>query len=248
MTAKKYLFIVIFLILGCFSITTNASVYVCQKGTCDFADQRSQVHSWLRKLYTLFKQPNARIDFCEGNIKTHACQSNELQWHAKSAVTDATFAMPVARTIPGAQTLMLDYLVKANESMPTCKYSQTTFDITPENTIRMLSHAFRCGIFDTAIVNTQNTFFIDYIDLDNAVLGGKYVLQTDGALTGGGTGYALMHLRDGQTLKPLVALTRFFSALMNCATQAKLHGSARMQSLRLLLNMMKTTSLAASTQ
>ena len=206
MTTKKWAFLILFLVFGCCAVSANASVYVCQKGTCDSADSRSQVHPWLRRLYTLFKQPNARIDFCEGDAKKHACKSNDLVWHAKSPTIDVTFQTPVARTIPGAQTLMLDYLVTANESMPTCKYSQTTFDITPENSIRMLSHAFRCQIFDTAITNIQNTIFIDYIDLDNAVLGGQYVIQTDGAVTGGGTGYVLMRLRNGETLRPLVAI------------------------------------------
>ena len=203
MTRK--IFILLFTIILCtFSFSSAASLFVCQKKSCFYVNEEFPVRPWVKRLYPFFKARNARIDFCEADPKTHACLIEGLNWYSNSMISTAFFSIPVARTLPQKNTLLLDYLVKANESLPSCSFSQSTLEDGDNHTIRFVSHFFSCDILDFGKTQIQNTFYIDYIDFDNAVLGGKYMVQTHGALTSNSAGYALMKFRDGNTLIPLV--------------------------------------------
>jgi hypothetical protein len=59
---------------------------------------------------------------------------------------------------------------------------------------------------DSAVAKIQTTFFIDYFDVDNSILGGHYIIQNSGSISGNATGYTLLRMRDGNTSLPLVAV------------------------------------------
>ncbi len=204
MSIKQILFAGLFCCFTAFSFSGNATLYVCQKGRCDYTVDDMSLKPWIRQLHAFFKTPNARIDFCESDSKKRACLKNSLNWVAKSSLTEVYFSIPVARTIPNKRTLLIDYLVTANEFLPSCSFSNSTFEPADNGTIRLVSNAFDCQLTGIGRTKLQNTFFIDYIDFDNSVVGGSYIIQTHGEISGNATGYALMKFRDGNTLQPLV--------------------------------------------
>ena len=197
---------IFFLVTSYLPIAAQASLFVCQNSRCNYVDESLPVKPWIRKLHKFFKTPNVRIDFCESPPQNRTCVSDGIQWDARSSIMNVHFDIPVARTLPQQNTLIVDYLVRANESLPTCGFSQTTFEPAENHTIRLVSHDFSCRVTDLVDTHLQNTFFIDYIDFDNAVIGAQYTIQTLGELQGIGSGYALIKFRDGNTLKPLVAM------------------------------------------
>lgn len=201
---KKQILISLLLGMCTFSFSSAASSYVCEKGLCTPMEKDASLKPVFSKLYALFKTRNARIDFCEANAATHTCLTDGLNWYAKSPLITAFFSIPVARTLPQQNTLLIDYLVKANEFLPSCNFSLSTLEEAENKTIRLTSHNFACQVASFGQTQLQNTFFIDYIDFDNKVLGAKYIIQTSGAITGNSAGYALMKFRDGETLLPLV--------------------------------------------
>ena len=202
---KKQILSLLFTFILCtFSFSSAKAFYFCENGSCSSVGKGSSLKPLFPKIYALFKARNARIDFCEADSKKHSCLSDGLSWYASSPLITAFFSIPVARTLPQQNTLLIDYLVKANEYLPSCGYAISTFDEAENQTIRLTSHNFSCHITDFGKTHLQNTFFIDYMDLDNRILGGKYLIQTSGAITGNSAGYALMKFRDGQTLLPLV--------------------------------------------
>lgn len=203
MNIKQIFFTGFLGILAVCSVSANASLYVCQKGRCDYAMDDMSLKPWIHQLHTFFKTPNARIDFCESDSK-HVCLKNGLSWIAKSPLTEIHFSIPVARTIPNKRTLLIDYLVSANAYLPTCSFSPSTFEPADNHTIRLVSNAFECQLTGVGRTNLQNTFFIDFIDFDNSVIGGSYTIQTHGEISGTAAGYTLMKFRDGNTLLPLV--------------------------------------------
>ena len=204
MIAKRTLFLLIMLLCFGLSFSANASLFICEKGRCDYTMQGITIKPWLRKLYAFFKAPNARIDFCEANPKNHSCLEKGLNWQARSPVADVYFSIPVARTLPHKTTLLLDYMVSANAFLPQCGFSISTFEEAGDNTIRLVSNAFECQLMDFGRIKLQNTIFIDYIDFDNSVIGGQYTIQTHGQIQGLASGYTMMKFRDGNTLLPLV--------------------------------------------
>lgn len=191
-------------ILGTFSFSSAAALYVCENGSCSYTEKGQSVQPWIPKVYAFFKARNARIDFCEADPKSHACLTEGLNWYANSPMFTAFFSIPVARTLPQQNSLLVDYLVKVNEYLPTCNFAISTVEETEKQALRLVSHAFSCQITDFGKTQLQNSFFIDYVDLDNKVLGAKYIIQTSGAIKGNSAGYTLMKFRDGQTLLPLV--------------------------------------------
>ena len=201
---RKMLFLILVCVFAVCSVSANATILVCQKGRCDYTNSGINLRPWLRKLQCFFKTPNARIDFCEADPKSHSCFHDSLTWVAGSPMVEVHFSIPVARTLPQKHTLLMDYLITANESLPSCSFSNTTFEIADNETIRLVSNAFECQINDLGRTKLQNTFFIDYIDFDNSIIGGQYTLQTHGEIRGTSTGYTLMRFRDGTTLLPLV--------------------------------------------
>jgi len=204
MRVKQIFLKSIFCLVAGMSLSAQASLYICQNGRCDYTIDGVNVQPWIKQLHTFFKTPDARIDFCEADSKKHVCIKQNLNWLAQSPVTQVYFSIPVARTIPNKKTLLMDYLVSANSFLPTCSFSNTTFEQADNNTIRLISHAFECQLTGAGRTQLQNTIFIDYIDFDNSVIGGSYVLQTHGEISGNATGYTLMKFRDGNTLLPLV--------------------------------------------
>ena len=201
---KNVLFLLLPLVICTVSFSSAASLYVCQKGSCFYIESLIPTKTWLRKLYPLFKQKDARIDFCEADEKTHTCMAEGLNWYATSPNITAFLSIPVARTLPQKNTLIVDYLVRANESTPECNFSRSTLEAMENQNIRLISHLFSCQIMDFGKTQIQNTFYIDYIDFDNAVLGAKYQIQTHGELASSSAGYALMKFRNGNTLRPLI--------------------------------------------
>ena len=197
----------IFLFLASFWPTTTwASLFVCQNSRCNYVDETLPLKPWIRKLHRFFKTPNVRMDFCESPTQNRTCLTDGLKWVGQSSLMDVSFDIPVARTLPQQNTLVIDYLVRANESLPTCGFSKTTFEPAENHTIRLISHDFSCRLTGLEDTHLQNTFFVDYIDFDNAVIGAQYTIQTHGEIKGIGSGYALIKFRDGKTLKPLVPM------------------------------------------
>ena len=188
----------------CSVSSAGASVMVCQKGVCDHTTGKTDMNSWLQKLRTLFETSNVRIDFCEADFGTHLCLHPNLDWTAQSANIDVSFRIPVARTLPHKNTLLIDYMVSANEALPACSPSNSIFEVAGNNTFRLASQSFDCKILGLSPTKLQNTFFIDYIDFDNAVAGAQYTIQTHGEINGTSTGYTLMKFRDGDSLLPIV--------------------------------------------
>ena len=178
---------------------------MCQKGVCDSVDRQQILRPWLKKFYPFFQNPNTRIDFCEADAMSHTCRHDGLMWQANSHVASVNFTIPVARTLPAPNTLMIDYLVLANEFMPNCDFSKTTFDITKDVTFRMVSNAFNCRLSDIGKTELQLTFFFDFIDFDHGVVGGNYTIQMAGEIASNASGYALLQFRDGATALPLIA-------------------------------------------
>jgi len=204
MNIKQILFRGLLCCFAALSFSANASLYICQKGRCDYAVEGVTVKPWIRQLHSFFKTPNARIDFCEADGRKHACLKEGINWMAKSQVAGVYFSIPVARTIPNKKTLLMDYLVSANSFLPTCSFSNSTFEPAENGTIRLVSHTFECQLTGIGRTQLQNTFFIDYIDFDNSVIGASYTIQTHGEISGNSAGYTLMKFRDGNTLLPLV--------------------------------------------
>lgn len=204
MMIRHLLFSVVFSALSLLSVSADASLMICQKGRCDYTTPGVNLKPWIRQLHRFFKTPNVRIDFCEADPKSHSCLHDGLTWVAGSSVTEVHLSIPVARTLPQKRTLLIDYLVKANEFLPSCSFSNTTFEMADNDTIRLVSNAFECQINDFGRTQFQNTFFVDYIDFDNSVAGAQYTLQTHGEIRGTSTGYTMMRFRDGNTLLPLV--------------------------------------------
>lgn len=202
---KKQLWALLLIFVLCtVSFPSSASLYVCQNNSCSYLNEMESAKPWLQKLYCFFKARNARIDFCEADSKSRTCLADSLGWYSSSPVKTVFFSIPVARTLPQKNTLLLDYLVRANESLPSCGFALSTFEIAEEKTIRLVSRYFSCNITDYGKTQIQNTFYIDYIDFDNAVLGAKYMIQTYGSVNSNSTGYTMMKFRDGETLLPLV--------------------------------------------
>ncbi|MBQ3695972.1 MAG: hypothetical protein II938_03280 [Alphaproteobacteria bacterium] len=204
MVIKHILFLGLALLIGGTFTPAQAELYICQKGRCDYTPEDASIRPWLHKLYAFFKTPDARIDFCEANPKIHSCLTDGLKWTAQSPAATVNFAIPVARTLPQKNTLLMDYLVTANAFMPSCSFSTTTFEEAENKTVRMVSRAFECQMTGISKIKLQNTFFIDFIDFDNSVIGAQYTIQTHGELGGNSAGYTLMKFRDGNTLLPLV--------------------------------------------
>lgn len=204
MAIRHVLFLGLMLLIGGTTVPSDAAFLICQNGKCDYANEHITLKPWLRKLYCFFKTPDARIDFCEADPKTHTCLYDALNWTARSPATTVYFSVPVARSLPYKNTLLLDYLVTANVFQPSCGFSTTTFEEAKNNTLRMVSHAFECQLTGVSKINLQSTFYIDYIDFDNSVIGGQYAIQTHGEINSTATGYTLMKFRDGKTLLPLV--------------------------------------------
>lgn len=197
---------IFFLLASYVPTTAHASLFVCQNSRCNYVDETLPLKPWIRKLHKLFKTPNVRMDFCESSPQNRSCVSDGIKWVAQSAVMGVGFDIPVARTLPQQNTLIVDYLVRANESLPTCGFSQSTFEPAENHMIRLVSRDFSCRVTDIGEIHLQNTFFIDYIDFDNAVIGAQYTIQTHGEIQGIGSGYTLIKFRDGNTLKPLVPM------------------------------------------
>ena len=201
---KRILFFLMALLICAMPFPSEALLYVCQKGSCSYVSNEISMRPWVKKIYPFFKTKDARIDFCEADSKQHYCLAEGLNWYVKSPVTTAFLAIPVARTLPNKNTLLIDYLVKANEFLPSCSFARTSLDEADNQTIRLVSRNFSCDINDFGRTFLQTTFFIDYIDFDNMILGAKYMIQSHGGLTGDSAGYTLMKFRDGKTLLPLV--------------------------------------------
>ena len=204
MNIKQTLFKSFLCCVAALSFSANASLYICQKGRCDYAMDGMSLKPWIKQLHTFFKTPNARIDFCQADAQKHVCAKEGLNWEAQSPVARVYFSIPVARTIPNKNTLLMDYLVSANAFLPSCSFSNSTFEPAENGTIRLVSHSFECQLTGIGRTQLQNTFFIDYIDFDNSVIGGSYTIQTHGEISGNSTGYTLMKFRHGNTLLPLV--------------------------------------------
>lgn len=204
MKIKQGVFGIIFLTTLALVQPCHASLLVCQNKLCDYVHEGLKLKPWIRKLHTFFKNPNARIDFCTADPQKRTCTADKLTWTAASEMMNVVFTLPVARTIPQKNTLLMDYLITANESLPSCNFSVSTFEESDAQNIRFVSNPFSCELTGLGRTQFQNTFFIDLIDFDNAVVGAQYVIQTHGELKGQGAGYALMKFRDGNTLLPLV--------------------------------------------
>ena len=201
---KQILFFLLAFVMGMLSKPSHALLYVCKNKACSYVSNEISMRPWVKEIYPFFKTKDARIDFCEADSRSHYCLTEGLNWYASSPVTTVFLSIPVARTLPHQTTLIMDYLVKANEFMPSCSFALSTLDEADNQTIRLTSHNFSCDIHDFGKTNLQTTFFIDYIDFDNMVLGAKYMIQTQGGLAGNSAGYTLMKFRDGKTLRPLV--------------------------------------------
>lgn len=207
MRKKTSFFALMVLCVGLFSAHAQASLVVCQDGSCQKVLDQADFLPWLKKLHSYFKTPNARIDFCEAAAQKRSCLAEGLNWTAQSALVPVSFSTKVARTAPLKNTLLLDYLITANSTWPDCSYALTTFDKSSDNSIRMVSHAFECQLADFSKTHLQNSFFIDYINFDEGKIGAKYVIQINGAVNGQASGYAVMTFRDGNTLRPLIHQT-----------------------------------------
>jgi len=201
---KKRFILFLILFIMAFAHTSKASLMICNKGICRYMDEFATLRPYIKQIYCLFKTTDARIDFCEADPNTHTCMANNISWYADSPIMPVFFAVPVARTLPQKNTLLMDYLVKANESLTACNFSITSFEEADNHTIKIVSHPFSCDAMTLGKVQFQNTFFVDYIDYDNEVIGAKYTIQTHGAIKGNAAGYTLMRFRNGKTLLPLV--------------------------------------------
>ena len=204
MRLKYRLYMGFFALCVGMAVPSHASLYICQKGLCDYAVEDMALKPWIHQLHAFFKTPNARIDFCEADPKQHICLKDSISWVARSPVVDVNFSVPVARTLPQKNTLLMDYLVSANAFLPSCSFSNTTFEEADNHTIRLVSNAFECQLTGVGSTKLQKTFFIDFIDFDNSIIGAQYTIQTHGEISGNATGYAMMKFRDGNTLMPLV--------------------------------------------
>ncbi len=200
---KRYLVYLTFLttLLGS-CLTAQARVMVCQHGVCDWTEA---VNPWMLQLAKLFKEPNLRIDFCQADQGSRSCISEGINWDAFSPSTPISFSIPVARALPGRKSLMFDYLLLANESIPKCTFSETSLDISPNQEVRLASQLAQCTLSEGFTMHIQETFLLDYLDFDAAVFGGHYSIQSSDMVQSAANGYALLKLRDGTTSKPLVA-------------------------------------------
>ena len=63
MNIKQTLFKSFLCCVAALSFSANASLYICQKGRCDYAMDGMSLKPWIKQLHTFFKTPNARIDF-----------------------------------------------------------------------------------------------------------------------------------------------------------------------------------------
>ncbi len=202
---KKYkLFLGISLgILGAIP-AAEASVYTCHKGECSYLFSDFPFSHLLEQVRPIFQMSNARLDFCEADESTRTCVSQGLNWQATSTNNLALFSIPVARVVPHKNTLDIEYLVAANTFLPDCRLSPTTLAEGENQTLRIASDSFSCDITDFQKTYIQNTFFVDFIDFDRAVLGGHYLIRTQGEFQAEKSGYMLMQFTDGTKRMPLL--------------------------------------------
>ncbi|MBP5343474.1 MAG: hypothetical protein J6Y85_00120 [Alphaproteobacteria bacterium] len=193
---------------SCMVVTSAhaANLIVCQHGRCSTVPSHVNLYPYVDHIKSmLLTAPNGRIDFCEASPKNHLCQASSIRWTTVSDTNQFNMTIPNARINVIGNEVALDYVLEANNSYPRCMFSPLKISVLPNRTLQIVSYVYNCNLLETEPTNIQKILSVDFIDLDHNVIGGSYLIQSGGALSGEAKGYALMQLRDAKTSLPLVA-------------------------------------------
>ena len=204
---KRILSIVGLCMICAYSVAVSAaSLIVCEKEHCTKTNPKQTAYEHAQKINDLLlANPNGRLDMCDASPAKHLCTNNAIYWNVTTDTAQFKMAIPNARIHVVGKEASLDYLISANNSYPRCMFSPVKIQVTPQDSIQIISEAYNCNLMETEPTNLQKSLLVDFIDIDHGVVGGQYLIQSGGALHGEAKGYALMQFRDANTNLPLVA-------------------------------------------
>ncbi len=176
----------------------GAQTTVCQGGQCRPAGTLEpkllfeQIHLMLK---TNMGQP---VKICTGN---QSCLGTGISVPVTVQGTPRMLTLSQAKLIdvdgevrPPKINLILAYEAYLNGFKPACQSAATDLDMTNPTRLMITSTDFSCALTKSANAHVRVDFAVDYIDLENAVLGGSYMLTvTDGAV-GQISGHAFLRM------------------------------------------------------
>ena len=111
-------------LVGTTSVPAFANgLVVCDKGICAQQILSSNTSSYLNAIKNLLQSnPNARIDICDADPRTHQCVNNAMYWQASTNTSVFNMALANARVNVVDKDITLDYLLAANNAYPRCSY------------------------------------------------------------------------------------------------------------------------------
>lgn len=186
------------------SATTPASLMLCNAGECIEAGQNVTAEHLYNRLGELFtKNVGRKMTFCDADPAIHLCYQQALKMTASSNLLTANVGIDSADVleVKPSQTVMslsalLDVSVDANGTYPACETAVAQVNVGSADKVSMVLNGFGCSLTSSAQTVFNMGFSIDYIDFENATIGGYYVMDASGNMQGKRMAYGLIRFSE----------------------------------------------------
>ena len=172
---------------------------ICRNFNCTRLNDRITRNFLFNSLSQMFMMNGySRLYICEADPFSRDCLKSGISFPVRSGIANAMVKIPKAAisqvnlsTGLSRASIGMTYTLLVNGIDRRC--DQTVMDIViPANYQATLSNReFTCNFTSDGDSSVSLLINLDYIDLDYGILGGYYSIGTQGATSGGGTGYAL---------------------------------------------------------
>jgi len=196
-------------ILGVFcsassAMASSSSLMICNAGSCVKADDVVTAEALYNRLGELFtKNVGRKMTFCDADPAIHLCYQQSLKMTASSDLLMANIGIDSADVLEAkpsqtnmSMSVLLDMSVEANKTYPSCETALAQVNVASADKVSVSLNGFGCALTSNTQTVLNLGFAVDYIDFENATIGGYYVMDASGSMKGNRTAYGLMRLAD----------------------------------------------------
>jgi hypothetical protein len=198
---------IIFGALLLLSTSLSAEMLICNKYSCQ-SSKSYDTKEILNVVGQMLYGGQKEIVLCEADQYKKTCLDRPITFSGRTNLMAVQFKIPFARVFQvnldqGALQMQMDYQLVANQYYPVCKSVNSTlsYSISSQGDFILNSPEFECQITELGSSKMNVRFTLDYMNVDDGVLGGAYQTTVKGDVVGGGSGYVLLQLSDKRSIE-----------------------------------------------
>lgn len=192
------------------SLVSPKPAVICAKSRCTRLGGQYTKDFLYNALISLFSENQSSKGYiCDSNPNIRSCNAEYIGFNGMAGGTEVMIKIPsfsvndVKFTLAMKRVgLMLTFDMLVNNLSAQCIASYNTIDVKSTEQIIMKGDPFTCRLTSGVPSDVSLMTSIDYVDLDNAIVGGYYSLAMNGEAYGSNQGYLIFRLEKPAKIKP----------------------------------------------